>query len=85
MSRAMAIAIFWKFSACASAREVDSNCDSLLTPSTSSATLVPNCAASASLAMPVSSITSCSSAAIRLWWSMRMSARMPATASGWVT
>ncbi|MDT4806052.1 hypothetical protein FQZ97_388720 [compost metagenome] len=66
MSRAMAMAIFWKFSACASA--LDSKCIwvSLLTPSTSSATVSPNCAVSASLAMPVSSITSCSMAAIRL-------------------
>ncbi|MCY1466123.1 hypothetical protein D9M71_843690 [compost metagenome] len=66
MSRAMAMAIFWKFSACASALDSKFIWVSLLTPSTSSATVSPNCAVSASLAMPVSSITSCSMAAIRL-------------------
>lgn len=63
---AMAMAIFWKFSAWASALVSKFIWVSLLTPSTSSATVSPNCATSASLAIPVSSITSCSMAAIRL-------------------
>ena len=66
MSRAMARAIFWKFSAWASALFSNFIWVSLLTPSTSSATVSPNCELMASLAMPVSSITSCSMAAIRL-------------------
>ncbi|MOA58757.1 hypothetical protein D3C78_1832060 [compost metagenome] len=66
MSRAMAMAIFWKFSAWASALVWKSIWVSLLTPSTSSATVSPNCALRASLGMPVSSMTSCSMAAIRL-------------------
>ncbi len=66
ISRAMAMAIFWKFSAWASALVSKFIWVSLLTPSTSSETVSPNCAVSASLAMPVSSITSCSIAAIRL-------------------
>ena len=38
-------------------------CDSLVTPSTSSATSSPNCSRTASMDMPVSSTTSCSRAA----------------------
>jgi len=66
MSRAMAMAIFWKFSAWASALVSKFIWVSLLTPSTSSATVSPNWATRASLGMPVSSMTSCSIAAIRL-------------------
>lgn len=52
--------------ACFSACDSNSNWVSLLTPSTSSATVSPNCLAIAFLLMPVSSITSCSMAAIKL-------------------
>ena len=41
-SLAIAMAIFWKFSACASARELKVILLSLLTPSTRSATVLPN-------------------------------------------
>ena len=65
-SRDMAIAIFWKFSACASA------CDwkmtsSLETPSTISATSAPKVLARESLVTSVSSITSCITAAMMDW------------------
>ena len=49
MSRAMAMAIFWKFSAWASALVSKFIWVSLLTPSTSSATVSPNWATRASL------------------------------------
>ena len=83
-SRAVAIAIFWKFSACASARDLKIVA-SLETPSTISATSWPNARTSDSLATPVSSSTSCSTAAAMDFASMRMDARMSATAKGWVT
>ena len=66
MSLDIAMVIFWKFSAWASALVSNFIWVSLLTPSTNSATVSPNWPARASLAMPVSSITSCSMAAIRL-------------------
>ncbi len=66
MSRDIASTIFWKFSAWATALSSKVIWVSLETPSTSSATGSPNCRARACLATPVSSITSCSMAAIRL-------------------
>ncbi len=66
MSRDIASTIFWKFSAWATALSSKAIWVSLETPSTSSATGAPNWRARASLPTPVSSITSCSMAAIRL-------------------
>ena len=57
---------------------------SLETPSTISATSMPKVLASESLVTSVSSNTSCITAAMMDWWSMRMEARMLATARGWV-
>jgi hypothetical protein len=84
ISRAMARAIFWKFSACFSSSVSNSICVSLLTAVHELGDGFAELGRSR-LVMPVSSMTSCSMAAIRLWWSMCMSARMPATARGWVT
>ena len=66
ISRDIASTIFWKFSAWATALSSKVIWVSLDTPSTSSATGLPNCSAMASLLTPVSSMTSCSMAAIRL-------------------
>jgi hypothetical protein len=63
-SRAIASSILRKFSACASSWDWNSILSSLETPSTSSATTLPKRSAISALVMSVSSITSCSSAAI---------------------
>ena len=83
MSLDIASTIFWKFSACCSAREENSISVSLLTPSTSAETVRPKRRVSWKRVVGVSSITSWSSAAIKPSLSMRMSARMEATAMGW--
>ena len=82
MSRAMAISILRKFSACASAFDSKLICVSLETPSTSSATSSPNSVAMCSLAVGVSSMTSCRMAATMVSWSIRISARIFATCTG---
>ena len=66
MSCAVAIAIFWKFSAWASARDLKIVA-SFETPSTISATSLPNVSASVVLDTPVSSSTSCRIAAMIDW------------------
>ena len=82
-SLAVAIAIFWKFSACACSF-VLKMVASLLTPSTIWVTSRPKTVSSFCFVAPVSSITSCRRAAAMDRWSMRISARMLATASGCV-
>ncbi len=57
---------------------------SLVTPSTSSAISSPNSRRSSSRVYAVSSMVSCSSAAQIVSWFMPSSARIVATASGWV-
>ena len=57
---------------------------SLVTPSTSSATSSPKSARSASIVRSVSSTVSCSSAAASTGGVIPRSARICATASGWV-
>ena len=64
MSRVMASIILRRFSACCSAFDSNLIWAILETPSTSSATSSLNASASCSLETPVSSITSCSMAAI---------------------
>ena len=81
-SRAIASSILRKFSACASSADWNSMRSSLETPSTSSATGLPKVSEISSLVTEVSSVTSCSSAAIRVWPSRCQSARISATASG---
>ena len=66
ISRDIAKVIFWKLSACCSALVSNSISVSLLTPSTRSATVRPKRRLICPLVAPVSSITSCNSAAIRL-------------------
>ena len=83
MSRAIAISILRKFSACASARLSKVRWVSLLTPSTSSAISSPNSTAIWGLAVGVSSMTSWRSAATIVPWSRRISARIFATCTGW--
>ena len=70
-------------SACASSRFPEGSLLSLVTPSTISASSGPNVEASSSLVMPVSSSTSCNSAAAMVVGSRRSSARISAVASGW--
>ena len=81
-SRAIASTIFCMFEACASAWLLNM-ADSLETPSTSSATGLPKRFPKVAFATAVSSITSCRRAAISVSWSMRICARMAATAKGW--
>ena len=69
-------------SACATSADWNSILSSLETPSTSSATGLPNVSVISSLVTEVSSVTSCSSAAINVWPSRCQSARISATASG---
>ena len=57
---------------------------SFVTPSTSSATWSPKSRVMSARVMRVSSTVSCNSAAISVVVSMPSSARMVATASGWV-
>ncbi len=83
-SRAIASSILRKLSACASSRESNSIWSNLDTPSTMSATGLPNFFSSSFLVTDVSSITSCSNAAASPWASRRHCERMLATASGCV-
>lgn len=82
-SRAIASSILRKLSGACS-RLWNSSLSSLVSPSTSSATLGPNFSASSLLVMPWSSITSCSSAAMMDCTSSFQSAHSSATATGWV-
>ena len=82
-SRAIASSILRKFSACASSWLSNSILSSLETPSTSSATGLPKFSLISVLVTAVSSITSCSSAAVSAWESRCHCARILATASGW--
>src|ERR1043165_9428927 len=81
-SRAIASSILRKFSAWATSADWNSILSSLETPSTSSATGLPKVSEISSLVTEVSSVTSCSSAAISVWPSRCQSARISATASG---
>ncbi len=83
-SRAIASSILRKLSAWISSREVNSIWSSLDTPSTMSATGLPNVFSSSPLVTEVSSITSCSNAAASPCASSRHCDRMLATASGCV-
>jgi hypothetical protein len=83
-SFAIASSILRKFSACASSRVVNSIWSSFETPSTMSATGLPNEDSISALVTVVSSVTSCSSAAARPCASSRHCDRMLATASGCV-
>src|SRR5216117_651727 len=82
MLLAMARSILRKFSACASSALWNSMRSSLETPSTSSATGLPKVSEISSLVTEVSSVTSCSSAAISVCPSRCQSARISATARG---
>ena len=83
-SCAIASSILRKFSACASSRDVNSIWSSLETPSTMSATGLPNEVSISALVTVVSSITSWRSAAASPCASSRHCDRMLATASGCV-
>ena len=83
-SRAIARSIFLKFSACACWRVANSMRSIFETPSTSSATALPYCFAISLFVVWVSSTTSCRSAAMSACGSRCHSARIFATASGWV-
>ena len=85
MSLAIARNIFRRFSAWRSSRLFHSIRPSLVTPSTSPATSGPNFARISSIVRGVSSGTSWSSAAATVTASSRMSARIPATATLWLT
>ncbi len=67
MSSTIASIILRKLSTCSSVRLLKFSLSSLLTPSTREAISAPNFAAISCLAVGVSSITSCISAAARLW------------------
>ena len=84
MSWAMAMSIFRKFSICSSSLETYCTRVSLVTPSTRSATEVPNFLAISSWVAPVSSMQSWSRAAITESTSRPRSATMSATARGWM-
>ena len=83
MSRAIATTILRKFSAWRSSFEVKLIFESLVTPSTSSATSTPNSFSMSSVVASVSSTTSWRSPAQTLAASSRRSAMMPATLTGW--
>ena len=85
MSLAMAMSILRRFSACSSSLLVYCTRVSFVTPSTMSATAVPNWRAMSSWVRLVSSITSCSSAAMMESSSSPMSTLMSAAAMQWVT
>ena len=80
----IARSILRRFSACCSSTEENWMRVSFVTPSTSSGTSAPNFAFSASSATPVSSTTSCKSAAMMLSVSRPSSATRHATATGWL-
>ena len=84
ISLTMASSILRKLSACRSSAEKKSSLLSLVTPSTQRATSSPNSLRTSSTVTLVSSTTSCSRPVSRLTTSMRMSARMWATISGWI-
>ena len=82
MSLDIATTILRTVSACAACPYT--TLSSLVTPSTRFATSSPKSARSAVSVYAVSSTVSCSSAAARVGGGMPSSARMVATASGWV-
>ena len=82
MSRDIATTILRTVSACAASPYL--TLSSLVTPSTSSAISSPNSPRSSASEYGVSSMVSCSSAAQIVSWFMPSSARIVATASGWV-
>ena len=84
MSWDMAMSIFRRFSICSSSLETYCIRVSLVTPSTSSATVGPNFLAMSSWVAGVSSMQSWSRAAITLSVSSPRSATMSATARGWM-
>ena len=84
MSFAIATTILRKFSACFSSWVLAAvNCESLVTPSTSSAISSPKSSAISSLVASVSSMVSWSSPVTMDASSSFSSARRPATSSGW--
>ena len=84
MSLVMAMNIFRRFSICSSSLVTYCTRVSLVTPSTRSATAGENCLAISSWETPVSSMTSCSRAAMMESRSNSSSATISATASGWM-
>ena len=84
MSRTIASSILRKLSACASLRLLNWIWSSLVTPSTISATSLPNFCSTSAIEEGVSSTTSCRIAACSVAPSRCRSARMSATATGWV-
>ena len=84
MSRTIARIILRKLSACASLRLLNWTWSSLVTPSTISATSLPNFCSTSAIEEGVSSTTSCRIAAAIVAPSRCRSARMSATAIGWV-
>src|SRR5215469_1659104 len=82
MSRDMATIILRTVSAAAASPYL--TLSSLVTPSTRAATSSPNSRRSSTSVYAVSSTVSCSSAAQMVSWFMPSSARIVATASGWV-
>ena len=84
MSWAMAMSILRRFSICSSSLETYCTRVSLVTPSTSSATDLPNFLAISSWVASVSSMQSWSRAAMTESTSSPRSATMSATARGWM-
>jgi hypothetical protein len=83
-SRLIASIILRKFSAASSSLERNLSLPILVTPSTSSVISGPISASIWALVIGLSSRASCSSAVAIVSTSILSSARMPATASGWV-
>ena len=71
--------------ACWASFESNSSRSSFVTPSTTRATIGPNCASTWARLMPVSSTASCSRALATVGASSPRSATVSATAIGWVT
>ena len=84
MSFDIAISIFRKFSAWASSRLWNSIFASLVSPPTRSPISSPNCVRMSASVAKVSSTVSCRRPAATVTGSRRISARISATASGWV-
>ena len=84
MSRLMARNILRRLSACFSSMLSTSMLVSLVTPSTSSATMSPKSPATSESEVSVSSTVSCRSAAHTTSQSILSSARMMATSTGWL-
>ena len=80
----MASIILRKFSAASSSRDRNRSFPILVTPSTSSVTMGPISACISSLVIGLSSSASWSSAVAMVSTSIRRSARIIATARGWV-